>query len=148
MLILLRPPRSLTGLLRPIRMPAGWTPEAVPTVLRWTTGLLLFGHGALAAIVAKPMFAGHYAAIGLPAGVSAVIGPFEIALAALVVAWPRPGLLIFVTVWKMVTEALFPISGSPIWEFVERGGSYAAPLALALWLAAPSGARPTILRRS
>jgi hypothetical protein len=118
----------------------------VPTVLRWTTGLLLFGHGALATIVAKPMFERHYAAIGLPAGASGVIGQLEIAAAALVVAWPHRALLLFIAAWKLATEALFPISGSPFWEFVERGGSYAAPLALALWRAAPNGARPTLSR--
>ena len=41
-------------------------------------------------------------------------------------------LLIAIAVWKIGTEALFPIAGAPIWEFIERGGSYAAPLALAL----------------
>jgi len=31
------------------------------------------------------------------------------------------------------TEAFRPLAGEPIWEFIERGGSYGAPLALA-WL--------------
>jgi hypothetical protein len=37
---------------------------------------------------------------------------------------------VFVFVWKVGTEALRPLAGEPIWEFVERSGSYAAPLAL------------------
>jgi hypothetical protein len=40
-----------------------------------------------------------------------------------------------VFVWKLGTEALRPLAGEPIWEFIERGGSYGAPLALA-WLQA------------
>ena len=32
--------------------------------------------------------------------------------------------------WKVGTEALRPLAGEPIWEFIERSGSYAAPLAL------------------
>jgi hypothetical protein len=38
--------------------------------------------------------------------------------------------LIFVFVWKVGTELLRLAVGEPFWEFVERGGSYAAPLAL------------------
>ena len=56
------------------------------------------------------------------------------AAALVVMALPSPGLLIAIAVWKIATEALFPIAGSPAWEFIERGGSYAAPLALALLL--------------
>jgi hypothetical protein len=40
---------------------------------------------------------------------------------------------VFVFAWKLGTEALRPLAGEPIWEFIERGGSYGAPLALA-WL--------------
>jgi hypothetical protein len=32
--------------------------------------------------------------------------------------------------WKLLTEMMFLTSGAPIWEVVERGGSYGAPLAL------------------
>jgi hypothetical protein len=41
--------------------------------------------------------------------------------------------LLFVFAWKLATEAFRPLAGEPIWEFIERGGSYGAPLALA-WL--------------
>jgi len=41
------------------------------------------------------------------------------------------GLLILVAAWKLATEFLFVVAGAPIWEFVERAGSYAARLALA-----------------
>ena len=51
---------------------------------------------------------------------------------------PMPALLIAVAIWKVLTEALFPMSGAPIWEFVERAGSYTAPIALVLLL----GSRP------
>jgi len=63
---------------------------------------------------------------------AAMAGWFEIALAALVVWRPATGLLLFVAAWKLVTESLFLVAGAPVWEFVERAGSYAAPLALAM----------------
>ena len=43
------------------------------------------------------------------------------------------GVLLFVFAWKLATEAFRPLAGEPIWEFIERRGSYGAPLAL-LWL--------------
>jgi hypothetical protein len=104
----------------------------VQRVLKWTTVLLLLGHGALGAITGKVMLTGHYAAIGLPAGTTAVVGWFELALAASIAVRPMTGLLLFVAGWKLATEMLFLVAGAPIWEFVERAGSYAAPLALAL----------------
>src|SRR6185503_8103803 len=104
---------------------------SVRGVLQWTTVLLLLGHGALGALVGKGMFATHYAAIGLPAQATAMVGWFEIALAVGVAVRPIAGLLIFVAAWKLATESLFLAAGAPIWEVVERAGSYAAPLALA-----------------
>lgn len=112
-------------------------------LLQATTVLLLLGHGALGAITGKAMFATHYAAAGLPAGLTAGIGWFEIGLAVMVTARPAVPLLIFVGAWKLATESLFVVAGAPIWEFVERSGSYAAPLALALAILASRGRAPS-----
>jgi len=60
------------------------------------------------------------------------LGSAEMIAAVLVLFVPNPALLVGIAIWKLATEALFPISGAPTWEFIERGGSYAAPLALAL----------------
>lgn len=109
-------------------------PAVIASLLAWTTALLLFGHGALAAIVAKPTLASHFALVGLPSSAIAIAGWLEMIAALLVVVRPSPPLLFTIMAWKMATEALYPISGTPIWEFIERAGSYAAPLALALIL--------------
>ena len=101
-------------------------------VLRITTALLLFGHGALQAITHKAIFATHYATVGLPASIVPTLGITEIVAAALVLLGPNVRLLVAIAIWKLATEALFPMSGAPIWELIERGGSYAAPLALAV----------------
>lgn len=110
-------------------------PARVPQVLKWTTCLLLLGHGALGAITNKAMLGGHYASIGLSPALTPLIGSFEIGLALAIALGPTVPLLLFVALWKVATEALFLSAGAPIWEFVERAGSYAAPLALALIIA-------------
>jgi hypothetical protein len=107
----------------------------VASTLRWTTALLLAGHGALGAFVAKPLLAEHYAAIGLGPDVVPVIGTIEIAAAVAVLARPSVLLLALVAAWKLASESLFLLAGAPAWEFIERGGSYAAPIALAVILA-------------
>jgi hypothetical protein len=37
-----------------------------------------------------------------------------------------------VALWKLATESLFVAAGQPFWELVERGRSYAAPVAFAI----------------
>ena len=112
----------------------GRTLGVVRAVLRWTTCLLLLGHGALG-VMGKEMLDVHYAAIGFPATTTVVIGWFELALAAAIALRPVVAVLVFVAAWKLTTESLFLFAGAPIWEVVERAGSYAAPLALAVLLA-------------
>ncbi len=102
----------------------------VTIILRWTTVLLLGAHG-LIGVAGKATLVTHYAALGLPAGTTPFVGWFEVALAVLIAVRPMPGLLLFVAAWKMATESLFIVAGAPLWEVVERGGSFAAPLALA-----------------
>ena len=107
------------------------------TTLRLTTAMLLAGHGALGALTGKALLATHYAAIGVPPSAVVVVGWAEMALAAAVLLRPGVALLLFVCAWKLATESLFPISGARMWEFIERGGSYAAPLGAAVlivWL--------------
>ena len=145
MLLMLGWPATVRGWLR-----GG---EGVPAdrvtlmrVLQWTTGLLLFGHGALAALTAKPLFATHYAALGLPGTIAPVIGWIEMVVAVAAVFLPIPTLFVAIAVWKIATEALFPIAGAPIWELIERGGSYAAPIAVALLSFRPNDVTTTSFR--
>jgi hypothetical protein len=104
----------------------------VTRVLTWTTALLLFGHGALGALTHKAVLVTHYSTIGLPASTREIVGWFEMVLAAVVVVRPAVGLFLFIAAWKVATESLFIVAGAPVWEIVERSGSYMAPLALAM----------------
>ena len=104
----------------------------VAAVLRATTVLLLFGHGALAVTGANGLVSQHLAAVGLSSDLAPVLGGFEIGIAIALAFRASPALLISVAVWKLATETLFPLAGASWWEVVERGGSYTAPILLAL----------------
>jgi hypothetical protein len=120
--------RASLALAEPTIDPVGIRSAAV--VLRASTALLLAGHGGLGAIVAKPLLAQHYAAIGLAPNTVVVVGWFELGLAAVVALRPHSAVLGFVACWKLGTESLFLVAGSPMWELIERAGSVAAPVAL------------------
>ena len=110
--------------------------RAMHRVLLVTTYLLLLGHGALGALNNKPALTAHYASIGLQniavdgLTLTRMIGGLESVLAAAVLVAPLPNLLLGICVWKMATEVLFMTSGSLPFEWIERAGSYIAPLAL------------------
>jgi len=112
--------------------------SAIGWILRVTTALLLIGHGGFDFAMGK-----DWASYGAAAGISPttlathplspMAGWFECVLGLIVLLRPVRGVLLFVLAWKLATEAFRPLAGEPIWEFIERGGSYGAPLALA-WI--------------
>jgi hypothetical protein len=133
MLLMTATPLSLRSIYRRLDAPI-LDPHAlarVTRVLTWTTALLLFAHGALGAVTHKALLVTHYATIGLPPSTEQLIGWFEMLLSVVVLVRPAVGLLVFIAVWKIATESLFVVAGAPLWELVERAGSFAAPLALA-----------------
>jgi hypothetical protein len=95
---------------------------------------LLIGHGMLG-LSGKGAQIANYASI-MPHSAAGeftrIAGAIEILLALIVAARPSIAVLLFIAAWKLGTESLFLTAGAPMWEFVERGGSYAAPLALAI----------------
>jgi hypothetical protein len=127
----------------------GWITPAVPrpmtpildralrVVLVATTVLLLVGHGGLG-VGGKAGLTAHYASLGLPDNtaltVTPLVGSLEISLVAMLLLRPSAGLALIITGWKLATESLWLVEGAPVWEFVERAGSYAAPFGLALLL--------------
>jgi phosphohistidine phosphatase SixA len=137
MLIMCRPAAGWRSWFAP-SAPRPMTPGLQATlrlVLATTTALLLVGHGALG-IRSTPSLTAHYASLGMSTGaVTAtmpVVGWLELALVVLVVLRPAVATALVLAAWKLATESLWLVAGAPFWEFVERAGSYAAPLALAL----------------
>jgi hypothetical protein len=86
-------------------------------------------------VLGKKELASHYALLGLSssgASLSTAIGWTEIGFAAALLVRQPAWYCLVLCGWKLATESLFVAAGSPMWEVVERGGSYAAPLALML----------------
>ncbi len=116
-----------------MRAPSPPVVGGIRLILAITTAMLLVGHGALS-LGGKPEIVAHYALLApmFAAMLARWLGAMEIALAALIL-WRQPlALCLGLCGWKLATESLFLFAGAPVWEMVERGGSYAAPLALAL----------------
>ena len=138
-LVLAGVPCSLRGWFAPV-WPSAMRPltvdraRAMHGILRVTTCLLLLGHGALGALNSKPALTAHYASIGLQNIVvggltlTQVVGGVEIVLAVAVLVAPLPSLLLGIGLWKMGTETLFMTAGALPFEWIERAGSYMAPL--------------------
>jgi hypothetical protein len=116
------------------------TIPGVAWVLRLAVASLSIGHGGFGAFMHKHSWTHYLSSLGISlsdasgSSVLPAIGWFEIALGILVVVWPSAELLVFVVIWKVFTEMLRPLSGEPLWEFIERFGSYSAPLAFFLVL--------------
>jgi hypothetical protein len=116
--------------------------------LRVIVFLLLLGHGWLNLIEKKGLLS-QYQALGFsdPVRTALFAGLFEILAAVAILVRPAPMLLASLMVWKMGTELFYP--HWELFEWVERGGSYGAILALWLvirtnaWLLSPGPASDT-----
>lgn len=106
----------------------------ITMVLRVVVFLLLTGHGWLNLIEKKGII-GQYTSLGFsnPVQVAHIVGIFEIASACMVLIRPLRPLLVFLLIWKMGTELFYP--HWEVFEWIERGGSYGA--ILALWMILP-----------
>ncbi len=103
-------------------------------MLRLAVATLLVGHAGFGLFQRKAMLVGHYRALGIDADPAFVagVGVFEFVLAAAVLFRPTVGTLFLVLGWKVVSELLYPLSGSAldVFETIERWGDYGAPIAM------------------
>lgn len=135
-------PRTGRGWLEALEVtrPSPVVVARVARVLRISVSALLLGHAGLAIgqkvlLVEHLRFATGFIPVGAPETLVVGLGVVELVLGLLVLATASRPLLIFVFVWKVASESLFPLSGDYLFEFIERAGSYGAPVALALLLA-------------
>jgi hypothetical protein len=104
--------------------------------------MLLIGHGGLLLFQPSQVHLLHASLLpAIPKFLSLgrslqLLGSFEGALGLFLLIRPFPKIALLAFGWKVLSELLFPIGGDPIWEFIERGGSFGLPLALYLGLRA------------
>lgn len=130
--------------------PLAAVPRSIAQRVRWILragiAALLIGHGGFGAFEEKSMLIEHWGAIGIEVDATALrwIGGAEIAAGVAVLVSDATWLLLAIAAWKVATELLYPLSGTPmdVFEWVERGGDYFAPLALIAAKALASAARP------
>jgi len=123
---------SWKHLFAPIYPSAEVSPKTMETVshcLKVVVFLLLTGHGWLN-IIEKKGLLNQYASLGFshPGKVAMMAGVFEIAAALTVLIKPFRNLLLMLFIWKIATELFYP--HYEVFEWIERGGSYGAILAL------------------
>jgi len=105
-------------------------------ILRITTAILLIGHGGFGLFMHKKVWFNYLGVLGIGKDTAqslsllSIVGAFEILLGIAVLVKPARPLVLAVFAYKVGFELLRPLSGEPFWEFIERGGSYAAPLGL------------------
>jgi hypothetical protein len=124
--------------LNPHPQPDARTFSRVVLCLRIVVFLLLLGHGGLNLIEKKGLLQ-QYTNLGFsnPANTALVAGLFEILAALAILIRPVRPLLIALFIWKMGSELFYP--KYEIFEWIERGGSYGALLALYFALGKNSG---------
>ncbi|MBS1596731.1 MAG: hypothetical protein JST75_00795 [Bacteroidetes bacterium] len=106
--------------------------KRVKNCLRVIVFLLLAGHGWLN-LIEKKAILNQYHSLGFsnPAKTALLVGIFEITTAFAILIKPVRPVLFILFIWKTASELFYPQYG--IFEWIERGGSYGA--LLALWFA-------------
>lgn len=127
--------KSINQLFKRIKPNIPVTPEKwkkVIVCLKVVVFLLFVGHGLLN-IIAKKSLLAQYSNLGFqnPQSTALLVGIFEIAAACMVLVRPIRPLLFAFFIWKISSELCYP--HYEMFEWIERGGSYGA--ILALWFA-------------
>ncbi len=91
------------------------------------------GHGIFALLVKKSWIP-YFTSLGISESSALVllplIGFLDVLIAIFALTKPLRIILIWASFWAFITAVIRPISGEPIWDFVERTANWAAPLAL------------------
>ena len=91
------------------------------------------GHGVFA-LMTKPGWIPYFTSVGISESLAGtllpLIGTLDLIVAAIVLFKPYKFVLAWATFWGLTTALIQPISGEPIWDFVERFVNFAASLAL------------------
>ena len=92
-----------------------------------------FGHGIFALMI-KQGWIPYFTSLGISESTAVtllpLIGMMDIVVAIFALFKPLKIVLIWATIWGVITALIRPLTGEPIWDFIERSSNWAAPLAL------------------
>ena len=105
--------------------------------MEWSLTIAIFflfiGHG-LVAIGVKPAWIPLITAFGFSKATAIellqVIGTMDIFVAFMILVKPLRIIIVWAALWAFATALSRPISGEPIWEFIERTPNWIIPLIL------------------
>ncbi len=107
--------------------------KKVEWILRIGVFGTFLGHGIFALLV-KQSWIPYFTSVGISESSAIIllplIGILDIIVAIFALVKPVRAILIWATLWAFATALIRPISGEPIWDFVERTANWASPLAL------------------
>ena len=58
------------------------------------------------------------------------IGVLDIIVALIILLRPNKVFVIWAIIWTFSTALIRPVSGEPIWDFIERGANWIVPICL------------------
>jgi len=107
--------------------------KKVEWILRIAVFGTFLGHGVFA-LLGKQSWISYFTSVGISESAAIfllpLIGALDVLVALFALIKPIRVVLIWATLWAFATALIRPISGEPIWDFVERAANWAAPLAL------------------
>jgi len=109
-------------------------------VLRVAVSAEFIGHGVFA-LQGKKEWVAWFPTFGIDTSTAltlmVLIGLMDIALGLLILVRPVRILVLWMALWAFWTALVRPIVGDSLWDFIERGANWGAPLALFLLLGFP-----------
>lgn len=107
--------------------------NVIEYLFRFGIGMTFFGHGVMA-INGNPNWFQYLEVVGINSKVALntllSIGIIDVVVALFLVIKPYKAIIIWAIFWTFLTALIRPISGEPIWTFVERGIIWLSPIAL------------------
>lgn len=102
-------------------------------ILRIAVFMTFLGHGSFA-LMGTVQWLKYLETVGFSIDTAqhliVMIGALDVIIALVVLLKPYKYIVIWCVIWTFATALIRPLSGEPIWAFIERGSNVGAALAL------------------
>lgn len=107
--------------------------DIIKYILRVGVFATFLGHGMFAYAI-KESWITYLTTVGFDKETALALMPWigilDFTVAFLVLVYPLRLVVFWAFLWTLATALIRPISGEPIWDFVERGSNWTVPLVL------------------